>query len=87
MRKVALILLLILALGVASISVAAPPESDPTCDNPGGPASGQECAGDNGAPGCEGINRAEDTPADEEAPDAFDLVTDILDVGDKGECD
>lgn len=86
MRKIALLVLLIVALGMASIAFAQPPDTDPTCDNPGGPASGQECAGDNGEAGCQGIGHAEETPAGEVAEDAFDRVTDILGAGDESDC-
>lgn len=70
----------------SGVAMANPPDEDPTCDNPGGPASGEECAGDNGSPGCDGVNEArQHTPP--EAEDAFDLVTDILSMGPEGECE
>lgn len=71
-----------LSFGVTG-ATAAPPDDDPTCDN--AQQTGAECAGDNGAPGCQGINTAEPF-VDENAGDAFDLVTDILDIGDEGDC-
>ncbi|MBW3575542.1 MAG: hypothetical protein KY450_11835 [Actinobacteria bacterium] len=72
----------------SGVAMAAPPEDDPTCGNPGGPASGQECAGDNGDPGCQGINIAREHAEDTPAADAIDLVTDILDDGPVAEeCD
>lgn len=84
-------LLVLFAAGSLTLAggsaLAAPPDSDPTCGNPGGPASGEECAGDNGRPGCEGIAVAEETPAGEHAADALDLVTDILGEGDESNCD
>jgi hypothetical protein len=84
-------LLVLLAAGSLSLAggsaVASPPDGDPTCGNPGGPASGQECAGDNGQPGCDGIAVAEGTPAGEYAGDALDLVNDILGEGLDSNCD
>lgn len=70
----------------SGVAMATPPNEDPTCGNPGGPASGQECAGDNGSPGCEGVLIAEER-APEQADPAFDLVTDILSEGPEGECE
>lgn len=83
MRKSIFVLALILLMAFAGVAVAGPGprEGDPTCGNPGGPASGQECAGDNGNEGCDGINVAENTPAGEAAEDALDLVRDILEQG------
>jgi len=81
MRRGLLAYLMAAALVVGTgAAMADPPSSDPTCGR--GQQSGQECAGDNGAPGCEGIGRAEDTPADETpAAAAFDLVNDIINCG------
>jgi hypothetical protein len=85
--------LAVVAAGLMMFSgaaMASPPDDDPTCDNPGAQAAadatGQECPGDNGSPGCEGINIArQHTP--EEADPAMDLVTDILSIGNEGECE
>jgi hypothetical protein len=85
-RKLIVILAAMAMTFFGGQALASPPDSDPTCGNPGGPASGQECAGDNGAPGCEGINVAEGTPAGEAAADALDLVNNILGQGPDGEC-
>lgn len=72
----------------SGVAMAAPPEEDPTCGNEGGPASGEECPGDNGDPGCEGINRAREEAAGTPAEDALELVVDILEDGPEGEdCD
>lgn len=71
----------------SGVATASPPDEDPTCGNPGGPASGQECAGDNGSAGCDGINTAREHAEDTPAADAFDLVTDILSEGLEGECE
>lgn len=85
MRKYALVMLLILVLMVAGVAFAqGPPDDDPTCDNP--QQSGQDCAGDNGAPGCQGIEEAEDHTPDEAEP-AMDLVNNILGDGPDGECE
>lgn len=71
----------------SGVAMATPPDDDPTCGNPGGPASGEECPGDNGSPGCEGINRAREFADQTPAADAIDLVTDILSEGLDGECE
>lgn len=87
MRRLFVAAVAAVSLTIGGPAVANPPDSDPTCGNSGGPASGEECAGDNGAPGCEGIDRARETPAGEAAADALDLVTDILGEGAESECD
>lgn len=85
-RKVLVALAALTMSFLGGSALASPPETDPTCDNPGGPASGQECAGDNGSPGCDGINIADGHTPDQAEP-AMDLVTDILSIGDEGECE
>lgn len=71
----------------SGVAMASPPPDDPTCDNPGGPASGEECAGDNGGPGCEGVNRARELTEDTPAADAIEKVTNILSDGPAGDCE
>jgi hypothetical protein len=85
MRKFVVVLTLILALMLASIALAQPPDSDPTCGR-GNQPDPEACRGDNGAPGCQGINRARDKNAPQSDP-AMDLVTDILGEGSESECD
>lgn len=84
MRRALLAALAAATLSTGGVAFANPPDADPTCDR--GTQSGNECAGDNGGPGCDGIRRAEPyTP--EEAEDALDLVTDILGEGNESGCD
>lgn len=84
MRRALLAALAVATLSGGGIAVANPPDEDPTCER--GTQSGNECAGDNGGDGCDGIRRADPfTP--EEADDALDLVTDILGEGNESACD
>lgn len=69
----------------SGVAMAAPPEEDPTCRGEG---EEQECPGDNGDAGCEGINRARERVSGTPGEDALELVVDILDDGPEGEdCD
>lgn len=83
MRKVALVLLLIIAVGISGVAMAQPPEDDPTCGH--GTQSGHPCAGDNGGEGCRGLNEADQHNPEESDP-AMDLVTDILGAGIENDC-
>lgn len=84
LRKMLVAIVAVAGLMVpAGPALANPPDSDPTCDN--AQQTGEECAGDNGSDGCEGINEADDN-RDENSDDAFDLVTDILSEGSEGDC-
>jgi hypothetical protein len=64
------------------------PDSDPTCgdERPSQSSQPEGCPGDNGEPGCQGINVArEHVP--EQGQGALDLVADILSDDDKGNCE
>ena len=61
MRRFIVALLAAFALAVPSTALADPPDGDPTC---GHHSQTDECPGDNGSAGCQGINQARDRAGD-----------------------
>ncbi len=83
MRKWALVLLLILAVGAAG---AASANHDPTCRAP--EQAGPNCPGDNGIDGCDGVNTAEEHVEGTPGAQALVLVASILEEeGGDHDCD